>query len=255
MSNDGPGQRALVNRILRLDPQALSVLESLLDAFDLPVEERIARDSDILDEPSARHFRFRLQLHTVTTREKFKKKSFESAFQEASKASGKDATITDSATHPGHDVTVDGMRFSLKTEAAKNIRANAITISKFMEARWIRECRTGSDFRQGCNAIIRHLSHYDRILTSRAFDVGTDYVRYELVEIPRELLDAIGDLAPKDFYRRTGSGGTRAVVRVAGEDAFTLRLDGSVEKVTISGLRLDLCKSHARWVVPLIAPG
>lgn len=56
---------------------------------------------------------------------------------QAEEADGKIGVITARDTFSGVDVTVDGVRFSLKTEASKAIRADQITISKFTEARWI----------------------------------------------------------------------------------------------------------------------
>lgn len=246
----------LLAKIQSIDDEACLVIESLVDALALVVENHIAEDTDIVVARFAKNFKTRLQIHHATTREKFKKKSFEYAFQEACRAAGWPATITASGTFAGNDVTVKGVRYSLKTEASAGIMNNAITISKFAEAAWIRDCRTSQDFRDKCVAKVEtHIGHYDRILVLRAFSVNNDQaVRYDLLEIPRSLFEAISNLLPEDFGPRTTKGGSSAKVNIDGKHAFSIRLDGSVEKITISSIKTSYCKQHASWTVPILIP-
>lgn len=67
-----------------------------------------------------------------------------------------------------------------------------------------------------------------------------------LIEIPRSLLLEIGNLTANDFSNRTAGGGSRADVYVSGRKAFTLRLDGSVEKCN------NQCSFPALWKAKLI---
>ncbi|MBY0523369.1 MAG: hypothetical protein K2R98_08215 [Gemmataceae bacterium] len=151
----------------------------------------------------------------------------------------------------GHDITVDGVAFSMKTEAGASISATHLKISKFMEARWIRECKTGVDFHRGMAKLLKHLSHYQRIIVLRVFHVTEPVagVRYDLVEIPHRLLSRVSTLNPVDFSPRRVSGTSRATVKLGGQDAFHVRLDGSVEKVTIDRLDIQRCRPHASWTV------
>jgi len=252
---DDSARTRLLDLVGSLEEPACAVLLSLGNALSSEVKETIDEQSDIVSDDFASHFRTRLQLHHAVTSEPLKKKTFEYAFQEASRATGRAAYMTESGTHPGHDLTVDGTRYSLKTEASSGIRNDCITISKFQEARWIRECITGDDFKRGIGAIMRHLANYDRIVTLRAFRIGglVGMIRYDLVEIPHSLLSLIGDVAATDFAPRSKrSGGTSAIVKRNGKAAFRLRLDGSVEKVTLSGIKIDHCVTHATWTVPIL---
>ena len=61
------------------------------------------------------------------------------------------------------------------------------------------------------------------------------------------------DLTAGDFRAKTAGGGSGADIYVDGEKAFYVRMDGSVEKVTISGLLTKLCVIHGSWTVPSIA--
>src|SRR5205807_9520799 len=95
-----------------------------------------------------------------------------------------------------------------------------------------------------------------------------------LVEIPLEILQKIGNLTVADFTTRGAEGGTTGRVSlsrwfgqlelVAEEvpirgrprkggpkrEDFSLRLDGSDGKVTISRLPMQLCTRHASWFIP-----
>lgn len=246
----------LQSLILGLGDGKARLLLEMAEAISSPIAEELASDSDIVTNPFAENFATRLRLHHATSEEKFKKKSFEYAFTAAAQASGRNAQITNNPTHPGADVMVDGCGFSLKTEASANLSQTRITISKLTEARWIRECRSSEDFCSKVRArVCAHLRSYQRILMLRASGNVEDGARYDLVEIPVALLQQIEGLAPQDFSARTANGSSSAGVMHGGEEAFRLRLDGSVEKVTISGLLMEHCKVHASWTIPSINRG
>ena len=74
--------------------------------------------------------RNRLVLHHVLSEELLKKIIFEYAFVKANIEAGKKAKKVNSPVNPGSDAVVDGVDFSLKTEASSNINQSSITISK-----------------------------------------------------------------------------------------------------------------------------
>ncbi len=234
------------------DGQRTLILE-MSQYLRIPVERQILNGSDITVPAFVENFENRLLLHHATNDDKLKKKAFEFAFKRASQAAGRVATIVSSQTNPGADVIVDGVHFSCKTEGSSGIHPTRLTISKLMEARWIRECRTPKDFAKAVTGrVAHHLQQYQRIISLRGFDQPvTNSVFYELLEIPLDVLRACGGLTPRDFSPRTGSGGSSAWVSIRGERVFRLILDGSVEKVTITNLSRDHCVCHAGWTVPL----
>jgi hypothetical protein len=235
-----------------LDDPTCQILETMVDSLSGRYEEEIGQNTDIAIPIFSRNFRQRLQIHHATHEEAFKKKTFEFAFKSASIASGRKAEMDTNDTSPGYDVIVDGQKFSLKTEAGKSINPKYITISKLMEARWMRECLTGVDFQRGMKHLMGHFSKYDRVLILRAVRVDEPFrgMRYDLLEIPLSLLKLVEKLLPTDFAPRgEKSGGSSATVKSGNEEGFKLRLDGSVEKVTINRLKVSLCKKHASWTV------
>lgn len=257
VSSSNPGDRASIERLVAtvrtLEVGQIDLLIEMAVSMTRPVMAYVDPSSDIVDSKFASNFSARLLMHHATTAEKFKKKSFEYAFVAASVESGRNARLTECGTFPGADVIVNGVNFSCKTEAAAQINEARITISKLMEARWIRECETEEDFLNGVlRRVVPHLQGYERILILRAINRDAGAIEYKLVEIPVEVLRSIEQLTARDFGARTVNGGSSAKVRYHGEVAFTLRLDGSVEKVTIAGLSSDVCRTHASWLIPVL---
>ncbi|MDF5730036.1 MAG: hypothetical protein PUP92_18985 [Rhizonema sp. PD38] len=267
---------ALVVR--KLNIVQVGLLLEMAQAMTVEIEEFINEGSDILAPEFVTNFSNRLIIHHATHVEKFSKKAFEYAFAAASTSAGRKASITLDFTNPGEDIIVDGVKFSLKTEARQDLqRKKSITISKLMEARWIRECKLPADFaRETTCRVVSHLRKYERIMILRAYNIlpplpkenqtetlpliqdidaikTLPKVQYDLYEIPLNVLMLIEGLQESSFKPRTKNGGSSAKVYTADKKAaFTLILDGSVEKITVSNLGTDLCFLHGSWVIPTI---
>ncbi len=256
---DGAEERTALRQLIavatRLDPVQIELLSEVAQTMLRQVEETINPASDFVTARFAANFRNRLLIHHATNEAKLSKKAFEYAFKGACEADGKAGLITISDTFSGVDVTIDGIRFSLKTEAWKGIRADKLAISKFTEARWIQQFFTLEDLaREAARRIPDHLSQYDRIVVLRARDVSATRLLYELVEIPRAVLGSVAALTAADFTARTAQGSSSARATFDGRPAFTLRLDGSDGKITIAGLQMAFCIRHASWIIPTVAP-
>jgi hypothetical protein len=244
----------LLAKAERLDEAQVQLLCEMADAFSWDVKVWLNPESDLVFDGFGDSFLNRLRLHHATSEEKFNKTSFEFAFTAAARYAGRAATKTVAHTYQGADVVVDGVRWSLKTEGSAAMSPTVITISKFSEARWIRDCVTQADFaRETITRVLRHLSEYDRVITLRGTYVDDGAAaRYDLVEIPHEMLTAVQDLIPDDFSPRTSAGSSSAKVHYNGSYDFTVVLDGSVEKVTMRNIQISECFTHARWVVPVL---
>lgn len=242
-----------------LEPGRVKMLTDIARSLSEDVEKQINPDSDLVTEDFAEAFAARLLIHHGVTQSVMKKRRFEYALKQTAEAVGHEVKLARSSTNPGEDVWIDGTKFSLKTEAAKNISRRKITISKFQEARWIRDCGSPSEFAEGAKKNVGgHLRKYERILMLRAFRLKRDpsrhqpSVRYDLVEIPVEVLMRITDLPASEFQEpsRVNSSGAN-VVDANGERLFRLTLDGADEKVTIRSLLVDACFEHGSWTAPL----
>lgn len=235
-----------VAALRRLTPIQVEVLTGIIAKFAEEQDGEHVRD-DFLDADAFEYFSTRLAAHHASSGVALKKENFEHILEQSFRRAGHQARRTDSMTHRGADLEVDGRFYSLKTEAAAGLNPKKITISKLMEARWIRDLNGHEDAPdQVRDRVLSHLDEYERIFILRSY--GTEErVRYDLREIPKPVLASVADLVADDFGKLTKAGGTSAKVQIEGKVAFTLRLDGSVEKVTISGLDVGLCPLHATW--------
>lgn len=189
-----------------------------------------------------------MRVHHCFSIEPFSKDKFEYVLVAVLKMSGVNASLAPKG-NPGHDVTVDGTRVSLKTQADKKISSNKIWISKFMElgkGTWGHEVNDIDGMR---NRFLDHLKGYERILTLRALSKAPDW-RYELVEIPKSVLEKAKDGVLEIRANSKQDGSKPGYCRVKDEHGplFSLYFDGGGErKLQVKALRKDACLVHATW--------
>lgn len=204
--------------------------------------------SNLFDIDVMRNFGDALRIHHGFSAEPFSKDKFEYVLAEVLKLSGRNAVLAPKG-NPGHDITVEDVRISLKTQADKNIKQDKIWVSKFME---LGKGQWGSDpgdlvglRRQFLN----HLENYDRILSLRALKKAPNW-NYELVEIPIELLKSVqsGRLEMKLESPQNPKPGYCHVLGYDGRKLFELYFDGGTErKLQIRNLTKQACVVHATW--------
>ena len=156
--------------------------------------------------------------------------------------------------HPGHDLTVGTVRWSLKTQGDKKIKRDKLHISKYMElgkGQW----KTEGDLPGLRKQFLHHLTAYDRILQLRYFKLAPSKAMaashsYELVEIPKGLLieSKNGEFLMMHKSKQSPKPGYCTVTGKDSTVRFKLYFDGGTErKLQIKNLRKDLCVVHATW--------
>ena len=257
--SDDSDKRADIRDILEtlkgLSPVQVDVIRAIIHRFaDEQVGELVS--ADFLTEEAYEYFAMRLAAHHAFSSNVLKKENFEHILEEAFSRTGTHAKRADSMTLRGADLTVGSTTLSLKTEAARNLSQNYITISKLMEAAWIKQTTCADDVPPFvASMVMPHFDNYDRIFILRSYPDPrrSGFQRYDLREIPKELLRLVGSLRGSDFATPTRTRTTSADVKVEGKTAFRFRLDGSDDKLTINNLNVQLCPLHAWW--SLAAPG
>lgn len=142
------------------------------------------------------------------------------------------------------DLAVDGTRISLKSSKALSLREDFLHISKLTEAAWIQDCRTASSRRKLTLALMElYCDEVQAIWQLRFFQSAG---RYELVEIPAEILRPALEVPISEFR---ADGPSIAVPYGKKPPDFVLKLDRSDAKITIASVRKSLCRVHATWVV------
>ncbi len=232
-----------------LTPIQVEVVHSIVKGFSEEQVSELIR-SDFLTEAAFEYFSMRLAAHHAYSSNVLKKENFEHILEQAFKRTGVDAARANSMTARGADLTVGGVTLSLKTEAAKNLHPTRITISKLMEAAWIKQVRSLEDIPSLVEKmVLPHFNNYDRIFILRSYldPERAGFIRYDFHEIPKPLLELIGTLQASDFTALTATRTTSAIVSSSGGPAFSFRLDGSDDKLTINRLETALCPLHAWW--------
>jgi hypothetical protein len=246
MTTDESKRRAvLAADLLKLSISQLEWIQSVIGQFQLPFEFYRNPLSDVISDTVLERFGDALRIHHAFSRQALSKDRFEFALERALRLSGVQADLATSRTNPGHDITISGARVSLKTEAANNIRANVIHISKWMElgqGDW--------QLHLLLQQFLEHMHGYDRIFTMRRLQPGPTRYEYEFVEIPKILLlsAASANLQVQESSRQFPKPGYGYVRDSANRLQFALYFDGGTErKLQIKNLAKSLCTVHARW--------
>ncbi len=243
----------LVPDLVKLSDDQFAWIGQLVSALSLPVNSRRNPHSTVFpDDRSLGLFFLYLVTHHTLSAEAFKQEKFEYALERIALATGRTATRPPSRTHPGHDLTIDAERWSLKTEAHAGIKSAVIHISKWQELGKGKWGNAVADLRRLCrDHFLRHLANYDRILNLRRLTpASATKHHYEVLELPRHLLlesDVKGVYQMMKTSTQTPKPGYCRVSDASGL-MFELYFDGGTErKLRVQKLRRDLCVFHAEW--------
>jgi len=228
-----------------LTTSQLDLVSAVIKQFRLPHEFERNEASDLITPAVLDMLGDALRIHHAFSRQALSKDRFEFALERSLNRAGIPAELVASRTNRGHDITIRGVRVSLKTQADASIRPNLLHISKFMElgkGDWelslLREM------------FLEHMRSYERIFQFRSLLPGPKSYLYELVEIPKSLL-AEGEnaqLVTQTRSRQTPKPGYGNVFDDEGKLKFALYFDGGTErKLQIKKIRKDLCIVHATW--------
>lgn len=238
----------LLAAIPELSNYRLQLVDRVVQVFALPRDYWRNPISDVVSERMLGDFGDVLRLHHCFSREPFSKDKFEYALENVLQEEGINASLAQRGQR-GYDISIGAENFSLKTEAAKAIRTETIHISKFMElggGQW------GDDPNDllGLRAqFFVALSSVQRIFILRALRKGAPEYFYELVEIPKTLLEKSSNgrfemMVGSTQFPKPGY----CYVEENGALLFSLYFDGGGErKLQIKGLRKELCVVHASW--------
>ena len=197
------------------------------------------------------YFGLTLSVHHGTTVDALGLDGFEAAFSNTCESVGWKVERATSTTHRFSDVTVTDAtgrqrNLSLKSTAAKGLSNRTMHISKLTEAAWIQDVRSARDRRERTLSLFRdYTAAVDSIIMLRAFrQTGNVPERYQLVEVPTGIFHSLQNSTASEF----DSDGPRVSCSFRGhERAAQVSLDRSDAKITVSGIRLDVCSVHAEW--------
>lgn len=243
----------LEQRVATLSNGQIALLDTIIDTFQQPITSSRLDSSDVVSADFLVAFGDVLKLHHTMSDDYLDKHRFEAAMERVYRALGRNA-FRPGRNNPGHDISVDDVPWSLKTQGDNNIKPDTLHISKFMElgkGKW----KVESDLPGLRDRFLQHLAAYHRIFQLRYFrqipaDIKPANHFYELVEIPKVLLQeaANGQCLMMKKSTQTPKPGYCTVIGEDGRIKFRLYFDGGTErKLQIKDLRKDLCWVHANW--------
>lgn len=242
----------LLELLTKLSPAKLAHVTRVVTGLLGQMTEHRKEGSDLVSKAFLEEFGVYLLAHHGTSSRPLTKEQFERAMQGVMTLAGRKAELAPMG-HPGHDITIDGSKYSLKTQADSAIKADSLWISKFMELGKGEWSDKPSQL-EGLRAqFLAHLKNYERILSLRAFKGaknGKTYWHYELIEIPKSLLAeaAEGQTEMMMNSSQIPKPGYCTVKDSNGDVKFRLYFDGGTErKLQIKDLKKSLCIVHGEW--------
>lgn len=238
---------ALIKTMPKLTAGQLYWIQRVMSVFEAE-HKFVLNKSDLLDETTMQNFGDAMRVHHSFSVEPFSKDKFEYVLANVLNFSGHIAELAPRG-NPGFDITIDGIKISLKTQADKNIDENVLWISKFMElgkGDWSNKPKNLIGLR---DQFITHMNNYERIFSLRAIQKAPSW-KYELVEIPKEvlLLAVNGKLEMKRDSMQFPKPGYCYVRDADKNTVFNLYFDGGGErKLQIKKLAKAHCTVHAEW--------
>ena len=245
--------QSLHRDIDKLSPRQIKRVERLVTALLRGVQITVNPNSGFADSEFMEAFGDLLVAHNEGSKIPLTKDKFEYAMVDALNESGYEAYKVPNG-NPGEDIVVDGVPWSLKTQADRSIKEDRLHISKFMElgkGSW----DTEEDMIALRGRMYTHMTAYERIFSLRCFprnrnSNGETIYRYELVEIPKRLL-LMSKNFPIDIMANSRQNPKPAYCRVSddtGREIYALYFDGGTErKLQVKNLDKDLCTVHGTW--------
>jgi len=241
----------LIPMLRELNEVQLTEIEKIARQFTAPYikRERLGK-SKIINDCLLVNLGDALRLHHCFSYQPLTKESFEYALERV----GKHCKVGAKRAPPQvpHDITVNSIRYSLKTQADKDIRQAFIHISKFMElgkGQWTDKLEDLKGLRQ---QFVAHMASYDSVLVLRCLSKVPKRWHYELVEIPKSLLLEAQNgtlyFAPKST-QTVAKSGYCDVKDSDGALKFRLYFDGGGErKLQVQKIDKAWCVTHATWI-------
>lgn len=240
-----------LNRIIQildsLPEHRLHWIEKVTDVLNCP-HKFVLMSEDFMNEDWFLALGDALMIHHAFSNEPFTKDKFEHALVNTAKLVEIDADFA-SRGNRGHDVVINKIKFSLKTQADKGIKKDFIWISKYMELGKGDWSDNPKQLQGLVDMFLDHLKESNRILILRCLDKAPIW-KYELLEIPKVLLEKAknGKLEMMTTSKQMPKPGYCTIVSSNGSTDFQLYFDGGTErKLQVKGLKKSLCKTIGEW--------
>jgi hypothetical protein len=122
----------LIELLKKLSKTKLGYVAAVVTGLLGDMTEKRNPNSDLVSDVFLEEFGVHLLAHHGTSARPMTKEQFERAMERVTNLAGRKAQRAP-VGNPGHDISIDGVKVSLKTQADAYIKENVLWISKFME--------------------------------------------------------------------------------------------------------------------------
>jgi hypothetical protein len=225
------------------NPSEKARLQEFLAAIRTPCRVELSNASPLMTPAFESEFRSKLLAHHCFIGSPLFQESFDSAFIAGCVAAGFDVEPAPEGAR-FWDVTVNGSRFSLKSSKAQSLSPRFLHVSKLTEAAWIQDCRTATMREENTKALFTEYCYQVHSIIQLRYFAASAF--YELVQIPASMLQQVQDV-PRSYFNADGP--TIKIPIGKQPPDFTLKLDRSDAKITLSNINKDLCHVLGTWQV------
>jgi restriction endonuclease SmaI-like protein len=124
--------RQLYESLSALTDGQIGWVQTVVEQFQKPASFQRSPNSDLINDCVLQDFGDALRIPHCFSKEAFTKDKFEYALERVLNLCGIPAMLAPRG-NAGHDITINGRRFSLKTQADRGLAVGHLHISKFME--------------------------------------------------------------------------------------------------------------------------
>lgn len=191
----------------------------------------------------------RLMLYHAEYSKPVNKLKFEDLFEESMIDIGAESTPVLAGT-PGYDKIINSCKFSLKTQADKDLKFELINILKYMELGNTRHWWDHpEDLHELVGIFINSLNLFHRLLSLRRLPSGGNKIKYHLVEVYKSLLwKAINGRLYMNMNSKRCPKTGYCYVEEDGKKLFQLYFQGGSEQcLRIQRIDISKCFIHATW--------
>jgi hypothetical protein len=172
---------------------------------------------------------------------------FESLVERAFLSAGRprNEVVATTPNSPWHDLSVSGVRLSIKSETGRATKPAKIGITKLCTT------ETGEWSIPALVAhTMNHMRRHDLMLMIRAI-WGPSSFDYQLLEIPLELLHRLESASFAEVGKRSGRRSFAAAVVEDEQTLFRVHFDGADGKCQIHCLLVSHCRMLRTWTQPI----
>ncbi|HEY8746493.1 MAG TPA: hypothetical protein VIM11_00865 [Tepidisphaeraceae bacterium] len=154
-------------RLSDLSDSQMAWLRTFHDGFLRDGQYARLPDSDLVNDAFLNGFGNVLRIQHCVSAQPLSKDKFEYGMERVCRECGM-KVVRSTNCLPGQDISVDGINWSLKTQADKSLKEDRLHISKFMEL-GKGEWKNADDVKILLGRYVEHLSRYERIFALRYF--------------------------------------------------------------------------------------